>query len=41
MTNILHRFLKMVVASAALAHVFDQSTYTYKVSLVLGEYLPW
>lgn len=50
MANVLHRFLKMAVAGAALAHVFDQTMYTYvwnnhctllslKVLLMLEEYL--
>lgn len=29
MVNVLHRVRKMAVSGAALAHVFDQSLYTY------------
>lgn len=52
MDNILHRFYNLEADSAALAPVFDQSTYTYvwtkhhsltslMVRLGQGEHLPW
>lgn len=31
MANALYRFLKMAAAGAALAHMFNQSTYTYVI----------